>query len=109
MGRDHGVPVVGGQLAEVAVPGEAGVVDEDPDRTEGLRRLLDSRRDLRFVRHVGHDRGGLPPASVMAVSDLASAVGVDIEDRDRVAEGGEVAGDAPADAAGGTGDDGGGY
>jgi hypothetical protein len=41
--------------------------------------------------------------------DLASAVGADIEDRDRVAEGGEVAGDTPADAAGGTGDDGGGY
>ncbi len=53
---DHLLPRLERVVEHVRAPCRAGVVDQDVDRPEAARGLLDHRRDGRGIRHVAHER-----------------------------------------------------
>ena len=65
VGVQHRVPVGLAQAEQDVVPGEAGVVDQDVDRAEGLLRRGDGRVDLGGLGDVAGDADG-------AVAELAA-------------------------------------
>ena len=86
----------GVELDERAVGADAGVRDHDVDAAVARRRLLDERRQLRAVAHVGRHGDGAGDAEIVTrargEAELHPLVG-------------ELAGDGGTDAAACSGDD----
>ncbi len=107
IGVDDGVPIRGGHSHGQAVPGDAGVVDENVHPAEIFEDARAQRGDLRRIGDVGGvGEGGVGPDRVEFGGD-AGGIGLGAaHDRDAGAAGGELQRDRAADAAPGPRDDG---
>ena len=107
--RDDRVPALFREIDDLGDMLDAGIVDQDVDPAEPVRRLRDQIPDLGRLGHVGRDIGrphavllGEPGAQPLDLGRIAEPVQHDV-----AALGGERAGDAEPDPAGRTGDHGG--
>ncbi len=66
---DGAVEIVFGEIIDAAHDGDAGIVDENVDRTERGRDLFDHRRHGRRLRDVGRDRDGATAVRLDAGDD----------------------------------------
>jgi len=96
----HHVPVVLGHLEQQVVPDDPGVVDQDHRRAEFRGDLAHRGRHLFGVAHVGAHRDGAPTGRGDRVHRRRAGTGVQVEDPDRHAVGGEPLGGGRADATG---------
>lgn len=70
-------------LVQHAVPGVAGVVDDDVQLAAAeLGGLLDEALEVVVVEHVTHDRQGAAAVGVDLVGDLARLLAVNVGDHD---------------------------
>ncbi len=107
MHRDHRVVVGLVHLQQRLVPDDAGVVDEDVDRAEGVDRSLDDPPGGVEVAHgvVARDRAAAGLLDVahrhrrrVLVGAAAVEADADVVDHDRGAFGGEAQGEFAPDA-----------
>ena len=80
-------------------PCDAGVVDDDVEAAEPIRRLFDHLKGGVAVDDVAGDRDRFPALPPYLRGHLLSAVPVDVVDGDVRAVLGEVKGDGPPDTA----------
>ena len=102
MDVEHRLELLVAHLVGDAVPGVAGVVDEDVDLPEGVDRLLD---DLVAGARLGEVAGDGDRLALDLARGLLGDVAVDVVDRHLRALGGEQLRGRAADAARRAGDD----
>ena len=100
-------PVVDAHLEQQVVAQDARVVDEDGGGAQFVGDALDSGLDARLVGHVTADGERVAAVSLDGVHRCGTGSLVEVDDGNLQAVGGETLGDGRADAARGTGDDGG--
>ena len=106
--RHHPIPLLVGDLGELAELLDAGVVDQDQHRAEVGSDLRHGGFHRGTVRDVDDIAGDLRAFAAQAVDLYLDLIGGDVEYRDLRATRGECLGDGQAEASGTAGDDGGG-
>ncbi len=103
----HHVPVVGRHLEQQVVAQDAGVVDEDGRRAELVGNAGDGALDALLVGDIAADGQGVAAGGLDGLDRCRASGFVEVEDGDLHAVRSEALGDGGADAARGSGDDGG--
>jgi len=104
---DREIPVAFGKRLDRVTAGDTGAVDEDVDLRILLRDIVRQGFAVGLFCDVALDKFSLPPSFFDLLFDFTSKLFIDVSDDDRHPGVRKEAGDARADAGGGSGDNGG--